>query len=218
MKRAIEVPDHNKTLVKWDNYFFNVCKTVAENSSCLSRHIGAVMVKDKSIVSAGYNGPPRGVMQCDQRWMVDKEMCDKARFDQDDLPDHIIGMCPRYVSEMGFSSGQGLEWCVAGHAERNTLINAARAGIKTKNCKLYMDCGVPCTPCLVEIINSGIEEIIVTKYEFYDQSAKYLLEQSNLKIRLYTHFCEHVGLIKPPVLKSEKGGFCSDCGMHMGIK
>ena len=110
MKRALEVPDHNASLVKWDNYFFNVCKTVAENSSCLSRHIGAVMVRDKSIVSTGYNGPPRGVMSCYQRWMVDKEMCDKAGFDQENLPEHIIGMCPRYVPEMGFQSGQGLEW------------------------------------------------------------------------------------------------------------
>jgi dCMP deaminase len=195
MKKAIEVPDYNTSLLKWDTYYFKVCQTVAENSSCLSRHIGAIMVNDKSIVSTGYNGPPRGVMQCDQRWMVDKEMCDAAGFDQEDLPEHICGMCPRYVPEMGFKSGQGLEWCVAGHAERNTLINAAREGIQTKGCKLYMDCGVPCTPCLVEIINSGIEEIIVTKYEFYDQSAKYLLEQSNLNVRLYSHFCEHERVI-----------------------
>lgn len=217
MKKAIEVPDHNASLVKWDNYFFNVCKTVAENSSCLSRKIGAILVYDKSIVSAGYNGPPRGVMKCDQRWNVDEEMCKAAGFDGDELPDSLEGMCPRYVPEMGFSSGQGLEWCVAGHAERNTLINAARAGIKTRNRKLYMDCGVPCTPCLVEIINAGIEEIIVTKYEFYDISAKYLLEQSDLRIRLYTHFCEHLGVIKPPVLKSARGGFCSDCGMSLGL-
>lgn len=212
-----EVPDHNASLVKWDNYFFSMCKAVAENSSCLSRHIGAVLVRDKSIVSTGYNGPPRGVMMCDKRWQVDEAMAEKAGWTVDAIPDSVYGMCPRYVPEMGFHSGQGLEWCVAGHAERNALINAARAGIKTKNCKLYMDCGVPCTPCLVEIINSGVEEIIVTKYVFYDQSAEYLLEQSDLKIRLYTHHCEHKGLIPKSVLKGEKGGFCSDCGMYLGV-
>ena len=73
------------------------------------------------------------------------------------------------------------------HAERNAIINAARFGIATKGTKMYMDCGVPCTPCLVEIINAGIEEIIVTKYEFYDQSAEYLLEQSGLPCRVYEH-------------------------------
>jgi len=215
---SLKVPDHNASLVKWDNYFFNVCKTVAENSSCLSRKIGAIIVNDKSIVSAGYNGPPRGIMQCDQRWVVDKTMCDKAGFDQNDLPEHIEGICPRYVQEMGFSSGQGLEWCVAGHAERNALINAAREGIKTKNRKVYMDCGVPCTPCLVELINAGIEEIVVTKYEFYDLSAKYLVDQMNMKIRLYTHFCEHKNIIPKNVSKRTEEGFCVDCGMYLGIK
>jgi dCMP deaminase len=215
--KTLEVADHNASLVKWDNYFFNVCKTVAENSSCLSRKIGAVMVKDKSILSTGYNGPPRGIMMCDKRWGVDKAMCDVAGFDQDDLPEHIQGVCPRYVSDMGFSSGQGLEWCVAGHAERNALINAARAGQKTKNCKVYMDCGVPCTPCLVELINAGIEEIIITKFEFYDQSAQYLLEQTDMDVRLYTHCCTHNNIIPKSVLNYEKGGFCSDCGMYMGI-
>ena len=50
-----------------------------------------------------------------------------------------------------------------------------------------MDCGIPCTPCLVEIINAGIEEIIVTKISFYDRSAAYVLDNSNLKFRVYEH-------------------------------
>jgi deoxycytidylate deaminase len=50
-----------------------------------------------------------------------------------------------------------------------------------------MTCGVPCTPCLIEIINAGIEEIIVTQIDgaFYDQSSKYLLQDSGIKIRTY---------------------------------
>ena len=185
MKRALEVPDHNQQLVKWDNYFFRVCQTIAENSSCLSRKIGAVMVRDKSIVSTGYNGPPRGVMKCDQRWMVDKEMCDKAGFNQEDVPEHVIGMCPRYVEEMGFKSGQGLEWCVAGHAERNCLINSARMGISTYGATMYMNCGIPCTPCLVEIINAGVRKIVCTEKTTYDLSAYYISEYSDLIIRTY---------------------------------
>ena len=93
--------------------------------------------------------------------------------------------CPRYM--LRFKSGEGLEWCVSGHAERNSLINAARMGIATKGAKMYMNCGIPCTPCLVEIVNSGIEEIIVTKVEYYDISAEYLLKNSNLKYRIYDH-------------------------------
>ena len=75
--------------------------------------------------------------------------------------------------------------CVAGHAERNALINAARQGVATKGAKLYMNCGIPCTPCLVEIINAGIEEIIVTKLTYYDESAEYLVNNSKLKVRTY---------------------------------
>jgi deoxycytidylate deaminase len=83
-----------------------------------------------------------------------------------------------------------LDVCVAGHAERNALINAARLGIETRGFKhdpttLYMSCGIPCTPCMVEIINAGVSEIVVTSISFYDQSAEYLLQNSELKIRLF---------------------------------
>jgi len=217
---SLELQEYNEKLTKWDSYFYNMCKAVADNSSCLSRKIGALLVYDKSIVSTGYNGPPRGIMMCDKRWFVDDEMRKKAGFPKENIDEiykrSLENMCPRYVPEMGFRSGQGLEWCVAGHAERNALINAARAGIKTRGRKVYMDCGIPCTPCLVELINAGIEEIIVTKFEFYDQSAAYLLEQCEMKTRLYAHFCEHKSIIPKSMLRSEKGGYCSDCGMYIG--
>jgi len=182
--------------MKWDEWYLEMCRTVAKKSQCLSRQIGAVLVKDKTIISQGYNGPPRGVQPCDRRWLNDKGIRDAVKdfpqFDSltvrsDFFRDHLQGKCPRYIPEMGFKSGQGLEWCVAGHAERNALINAARHGIATKDCKLYMDCGIPCTPCLVEIINAGIEEIIVIKMQYYDLSAEYVLKHSSLKCRVYEH-------------------------------
>ena len=192
-----------RTGMEWDEWYHKLCTVVAKKSQCLSRKIGAVLVRDKTVISQGYNGPPRGIMTCDERWLVDEEMCKAAGFEtkyskyitktQMELKyeKDLKGVCPRYAPEFGFKSGEGLEWCVAGHAERNALINAARPGIKTKGCKLYMDCGVPCTPCLVEIINAGIEEIIVTKMEFYDQSSEYLLNQSELKVRVYDHLVKN---------------------------
>jgi dCMP deaminase len=173
--------------MEWDEWYLEMCKTVAKKSQCLSRQIGAILVYDKSIIAQGYNGPPRGLQVCDKRWLTDTKLIEASIYEN--ISDgfykkHLKGKCPRY--EMGFKSGGGLEWCVAGHAERNVLINAARNGISTKGCKLYMtDCGIPCTPCLVEIINAGIEEIIVTKIEFYDCSAEYVLMNSNLKFRIY---------------------------------
>lgn len=171
-------------LIQWDQYFLSMCMTVATNSKCHSRQIGALMVRDKSIISTGYNGPPRGIGNCDERHLVDPALMLAyvgAGCDVEDIPK---GKCPRYT--LGFKSGQGLEWCVAGHAERNVLINAAREGIPTKGATLYMDCGIPCTPCMVEIINAGISEIVVQSFSHYDSSAKYLLVNSKtLKCRKY---------------------------------
>lgn len=176
----------DETMERWDRYFYTVCDAVGENSVCLSRKIGSVLVKDKSIISTGYNGPPRGVPHCGERYKIDPELqayLKSKNINPED--DKYINICPRYAA--GFKSGEGLQWCVAGHSERNAIVNAARNGICTKGTKLYMNCGVPCTPCLVEIINAGIEEIIVSQMTFYDPSAKYLLESSKLNCRVYRH-------------------------------
>ena len=170
-----------------DEWFFNLCLEVGSNSKCLSRKIGAVLVRDKSVVTTGYNGPHRGIPTCDQRWSIDKEFWKKYG-DSIKQGTSTKDKCPRYV--IGFKSGEGLDVCVAGHAERNALINAARLGIETRGFEhdpttLYMSCGIPCTPCMVEIINAGVNEIVVTSISFYDQSAEYLLKNSDLKVRLF---------------------------------
>lgn len=166
----------------WDEYFYNMARQTARNSKCLSRRIGCVMVKDKSILSTGYNGPPRGIPRCDLRWKLDPGFIEK--FEEKVKGKETEGICPRYA--IGFKSGQGLEICPAGHAERNALINAARHGIKTKDTTLYMSCGVPCSPCLVEIINAGVKEIVVTSLKIYDETTLYLLTQGDLSIRLFS--------------------------------
>ena len=169
---------------KWDQYYLNVCKAVGGNSKCLSRQIGAILVMDKSIVSTGYNGPPRGVAPCNERPNGDVKLREAlAKCDVSAQEAEQSSKCPRYL--MGYFSGQGLEWCVAGHAERNALINAARNGISTKGTIMYMDCGIPCSLCLVEIINAGVSEIVTTSDSHYDISAQWLLDQSDLKVREY---------------------------------
>ena len=183
----------------WDEYFYRISVTVASNSKCLSRKIGAVIVRDKTVISAGYNGPPRGVITCDKRWLHDPEIRKEYETKSGEeigwltlssprYKDEFEGKCPRYVKGMGCKSGQCLEWCVAGHAERNAIVNAARLGMPAlKGCHIYMTCGVPCTPCLVEILNAGIEEIVCTEIAFYDfdRSCKYLLDNSDVRIRKF---------------------------------
>ena len=174
----------------WDEYFLRICKQVGSNTKCLSRQIGAILVKDKSIIATGYNGPPRGVPTCSERCYKDPALVKiLGEINIDGIDASKLKKCPRQI--LGYKSGQGLEWCVAGHAERNCLINAARTGVCTKGTTLYMDCGIPCTPCMVEIINAGVDEIVVTKISFYDISAEYLLKSSGIKYRI---FCEEIAM------------------------
>lgn len=182
-KTKVEPVDDSPVL-SWDEYYYNVCRQVAKNSKCYSRKIGAVLVSDKTIVGTGYNGPPRGVPMCDGRWFKDDTFRHKYASGLDDITlMGFKGMCPRRV--LGFKSGEGLDVCVAGHAERNALINSAREGIRTKGTTLYMTCGIPCANCLVEIINAGVSEIVVTSLDLYDEGSEYLLKNSDLAVRVF---------------------------------
>lgn len=166
----------------WDRYFFNICSQVARNSKCLSRRIGAVLVKDKSIISTGYNGPPRGIPRCNLRWVLDEKFTNKYK-DKIIKPLNAIPACPRH--SLGAKSGELLDICVAGHAEENSILNAARMGICTKDSIMYMTCGIPCFRCLIKIINAGISEIVVTGLKFYDDNSEFLINNSKIKVRLY---------------------------------
>jgi dCMP deaminase len=175
---SIEEP----SVKSWDEYFLNMSVQSARNSKCLSRRIGAVLVKDKSILSTGYNGPPRGIPRCDLRWSLDKSFFDKYKNNK--LNSELCEeKCPRHV--LGAESGELLEMCIAGHAEENAILNAARMGICTKDTILYMSCGIPCFRCIIKIINAGISEIVVTGINFYDDNSEYLINNSKLKVRLY---------------------------------
>jgi len=170
-----------------DEYFLEICNAVAKNSKCLSRKIGAIIVKEHSIISTGYNGPPRGIPHCglerynSDRYLYDAEHNGK-RLNQFSEKE-IASTCPRQL--LGFKSGEGLEYCTASHAERNAIINAARHGIEVKGTKMYMTCSVPCHECLKEIINAGIKEVICTSLDTYDGGGTFLMKNSFLKIRTF---------------------------------
>ena len=166
----------------WDTYFLDICNTVSTNSKCLSRKIGAIIVRDKSIISTGYNGPPRGVQSCSERYKNDEKLIQLINKEHIQPEAKDMNTCPRYY--LGFKSGEGLEWCVAGHAERNAIVNAAREGVSVKGAIMYMNCGRSCTPCLIEIINSGISEIVTIKSTYYDLMGEYLVRESGLKVRI----------------------------------
>jgi dCMP deaminase len=199
--------------MNWDEYFLGICNSVAQNSKCLSRKIGAIVVTDDhSIVSTGYNGPPRGVSMCGERWKKDDYVKEKIELFMNASLTHEIKnpetikylstTCPRYVLQ--YKSGEGLELCIAGHGERNALINAARHGIKCKGRIMYMNCTIPCAPCLVEIINAGINEIVCTELKYYDEASKFLIHDSKIKVRIFNFKEKKKEIPKGTIIKTMK--------------
>ncbi len=170
--------------MNWDTYFHEICITVASKSPCLSRQIGAILVRDKSIVSTGYNGPPRGIPHCGhERLKEDFTLSNML----DDMSNsfgwsEIEYTCPRHLLNKG-ERGAFRELCPAQHAEENCVSNAARNGVSVLGCTLYLNEHLPCSKCLGTLINAGISEIVTESLDYHDEQGKFLLENSDIIIR-----------------------------------
>ena len=140
----------------WDEYFMGIAKVVALRSNCIKRKVAAVIVKDKRVIATGYNGTPRGVVNCHE------------------------GGCPR-CNSMG-ASGAGLDECLCSHAEENAIVQSAYHGVAIKGSVLYTTFS-PCLTCTKMIINAGISEVVFNlEYPLGETSLK-LLEEANVNIR-----------------------------------
>jgi dCMP deaminase len=165
--------------MNWDQFFHSLCDAYAKKSPCLSRQIGAILVRDKRVIASGYNGPPEGVPHCGRERLesdirLSREFVEKNV--NEDTISHIYHRCPRRL--LRIESGKGLdEWCYAQHAETNALINAARTGVVTLGCSLYMNSVIPCSNCFGRLINAGITEIVIEQQTLYDKQTAWLIEQ-----------------------------------------
>lgn len=185
---------------EWDDYFMSFARLASVNSKCGSRKIGAALVVDKRVVATGYNGPPQGMDPCSDRYRRSSPdgnyvgtLSGSITFDGDGAPTSFTdgsayvpwpedNFCPRRV--LGYPSGQGLDICVAAHAERNALLQAARLGIRTKGGTLYCWCGQVCKDCAIEIVNAGISELVfLDGMPDYDGLAGEVLAASGIKVR-----------------------------------
>lgn len=154
----------------WDEYFLELAKLVASRSKCLSRKVGAVLVRDRMIISTGYNGPPRGAFHCPRP------------------------TCPRRRN--GYRSGEGIELCPAVHAEANAIVQAAANGTSTSETILYVagnDVG-PCKSCAGILINAGVSEIVSESSREYDPISKRLLLEAGVVLRLPQLAPQSIGL------------------------
>ena len=145
---------------KWDARFMEMAHVISGWTSCYrpGRAIGAVIVKDKRIMTTGYNGAPQGLKTCREK-----------------------GECLR--DKLGIASGTRAEVCFAIHAEQNAIIQAAKLGVQIDGATLYCT-HQPCSVCAKMIINAGIRRIV---YEigYPDNFSLQLLGDANVQLERY---------------------------------
>ena len=145
---------------KWDVRFMEMARMVGGWSSCYqqNRHVGAVVVRNKRVLTTGYNGAPAGVSSCAER-----------------------GECFRL--NLNIASCTLQEMCYAVHAEQNAICQASKLGVSLEGATLYCT-HQPCTICTRMIINSGITKVI---YEqgYPDEFALELFKEAGVEIIKY---------------------------------
>ena len=174
--------DKAASIQRWHLRMMCAARYFAGWSKCLSRQIGAVVVRDKTILSTGYNGPPRGVAECHTKerrmHLIGTYYNAPCNIDKADLLVKELDKCPRQA--LGFGSGEGLHLCSAGHAEANSIANAAREGVRVSGADMYCWCPLPCMNCAKMIIGAGIARVFYVKGEDYDKEARWELEQAGV--------------------------------------
>ena len=150
MKKSIRRPD-------WDSYFLEIAQTVAKRSTCLRRQVGALIVRDRQILSTGYNGAPSGIAHCDE-----------------------VG-CLR--QKLKVPPGERHELCRGLHAEQNAIIQAAGHGVCIDGSIIYCT-HEPCSVCSKMIINAGIKTVVVGD-NYPDKLAREIMEEAGVEVKTH---------------------------------
>lgn len=140
----------------WDDYFLLIAQAVSRRSTCLRRQYGAVIVKDKKIISTGYNGSPRGEDNCDE-----------------------LGWCLRDK----LNTPHGADYsnnCTAVHAEMNAVIQADPKDLAGADIFIYGEDAkthelvdaAPCYLCRRLIVNARLRRVV---YSTASNSVSYLV-------------------------------------------
>lgn len=137
----------------WDVYFAKIAFLVAERSTCRRHHVGAVIVRDRHILTTGYNGAPSGVKDCLE-----------------------LG-CLR--DKRGIASGEKHEICRAMHAEQNAVIQAGLHGVSVQGATIYCTHS-PCILCAKILVNAKINRVVACG-TYPDEDAPDLLREAGIE-------------------------------------
>ena len=145
----------------WDEYFMNIAFAVKSRSSCLTRQVGALLVKDRRIMATGYNGTPIGIQNCNE------------------------GGCKRCSARMRneIEAGKDIDKCACSHAEENAIVQAALHGASSKGSILYTTF-TPCTTCAKMIINAGVKKVVGND-NYPDDLGRELLNQAGIELVVF---------------------------------
>ena len=140
-----------------DTYFMEMAHLISTRSTCVRRQVGAVIVKDKRVLTTGYNGSPKGTMHCEE-----------------------LG-CLRV--QKNIPSGTMHELCRGVHAEQNAVIQAAYFGISIAGGTIYTTT-YPCSMCSKILINAGIKELVYSD-SYPDEMSQKLFDETSITVRKY---------------------------------
>ena len=148
-------PPLKKKRPEWDEYFMRIAELISERSTCLRRSVGALIVKNRRILTTGYNGTPSGIAHCEETG------------------------CLR--DKLKVPSGERHELCRGLHAEQNAIIQAALYGVDIHGSTLYCT-NQPCSICAKMLINAGIREIVIGS-GYPDEMAKKFFKEAGMTVR-----------------------------------
>lgn len=140
----------------WDEYFMKIAQVASLRSNCVKRKVAAIIVRDRRVVSTGYNGTPRGTKNCYE------------------------GGCPRCNNLA--DSGTRLDECLCSHGEENAITQAAYHGVSVKGATLYTTFA-PCLMCTKMIINAGIIEVVYNMDYPLNKTSFALLNEAGVACR-----------------------------------
>lgn len=143
----------------WDQYFQRITREVAERSTCSRAKVGAVFVRDKSILATGYNGAPSGLPHCtDVGCLVYESKTPDGEIEKN---------CFRTI-----------------HAEINAIAQAAKNGVSIYGASVHIT-HTPCIHCFKVLINTGIRRVCYEK-TYKLETIRDLLESTNVTLEQVT--------------------------------
>ncbi|KAB5572680.1 cytidine deaminase-like protein [Coniochaeta sp. 2T2.1] len=153
----VDLVNEDRLRPSWDTYFMALASLAARRSNCMKRRVGCVLVREKRVISTGYNGTPRGLRNCGE------------------------GGCGRCNDGQG--SGHGLTTCLCIHAEENALLEAGRERIR-EEAILYCDT-CPCLTCSIKICQVGISEVVYSQGYSMDGDTAAVFREAGVRLRQF---------------------------------